>query len=95
MLAIWARRMDKKDRAKLGTIALDSNDPFDKYLYEVLVVTGSRNGAGTKSKVLHFNTLCVCSLQTAHHVTEIQNAAGHYGKFNLSQCCLVLVFCNI
>jgi len=31
---------------------MDSNDPLDKYLYEVRVTTGSRSGAGTKSKVI-------------------------------------------
>ena len=51
MLAIWARRADRKDMSKLGTIVMDSNDPLDKYLYELQVNTGSRKEAGTKSNV--------------------------------------------
>lgn len=48
---IWARRADKKDLTYLGCTPLECNDPLDKYLYEILVQTGARKDAGTKSKV--------------------------------------------
>ncbi|KAF6033000.1 hypothetical protein EB796_008702 [Bugula neritina] len=51
LLAVWARHADRKDLTRVGCIPMDSNDPLDKYLYEVRVTTGSRSGAGTKSKV--------------------------------------------
>lgn len=50
-LVIWARRADKKDLIKLGCTPLVCNDPLDRYLYEIVVNTGSRQDAGTKSKV--------------------------------------------
>lgn len=50
-LLIWARAQDRKDLEKLGATPLPDNDPADKYLYEVTVFTGDREGAGTKSKV--------------------------------------------
>lgn len=48
---MWARRADRKDLAMIGCVPLESNDPMDRYLYEVVVNTGSRKGAGTKSRV--------------------------------------------
>ncbi|ESN95043.1 hypothetical protein HELRODRAFT_124863, partial [Helobdella robusta] len=48
---IWARWKDKKDFEKLGVTPLPDNDPNDKYLYEIIVSTGLRKNAGTKSKV--------------------------------------------
>ncbi|CAH1793770.1 unnamed protein product [Owenia fusiformis] len=51
LVAIWARRQDKKDILKLGVTPLADNDPRDKYYYEVIVYTGLRQNCGTKSKV--------------------------------------------
>ncbi|XP_070581220.1 polycystin family receptor for egg jelly-like isoform X2 [Ptychodera flava] len=48
---IWARRKDKKDLLMLGITPLLDNDPNDKYLYEIIVLTGRRKNAGTNSKV--------------------------------------------
>jgi hypothetical protein len=53
ILIIWARREDRKDLTKIGATPLPDNDPTSKYLYEVSVYTGDRDGAGTDSKV-HF-----------------------------------------
>lgn len=52
-LLIWARREDRKDLSKIGATPLPDNDPIDKYLYEIIVFTGDRDGAATDSKV-HF-----------------------------------------
>ncbi|XP_074649181.1 polycystin-1-like [Tubulanus polymorphus] len=49
--AIISFHFDRKDRLKLGCTPLSDNDPKDKYLYEILVATGHRTNAGTKSKV--------------------------------------------
>ncbi|KAA3682266.1 polycystin 1L2 [Paragonimus westermani] len=50
-LFIWARRKDVKDMEKLGVTPLAENNPNDDYLYEIIVSTGRRRGAGTDSKV--------------------------------------------
>ncbi|XP_041364430.1 uncharacterized protein LOC121379844 [Gigantopelta aegis] len=51
MVAIWARRKDRKDIEKLGITPLKDNDPRDKYYYEIIVTTGMRRNAATHSKV--------------------------------------------
>ena len=48
---IWAHLMDKKDLNKLNIIPLDDNLNNHNYFYEVIVFTGSRQEAGTDSKV--------------------------------------------
>ena len=48
---IYARFQDKKDIQKLGVTPLLDNNPHDKYFYQILVFTGHRKDAGTKSKV--------------------------------------------
>ena len=53
LLAIYARYKDKKDVEKLGVTPLPDNHRSDQYFYQILVFTGHRKDAGTKSKV-HF-----------------------------------------
>ena len=54
-LAIWAGYMDRKDERKMGVTLLgDSSNVDNKYAYEIIVFTGSRPHAGTKSKVFYF-----------------------------------------
>jgi hypothetical protein len=53
ILIIYARFYDKKDLQKLGVTPLPDNHQADKYYYQILVFTGQRKDAGTKSKV-HF-----------------------------------------
>ena len=53
ILIIYARWNDKKDLEKLGVTPLPDNHPSDQYFYQILVFTGQRKDAGTKSKV-HF-----------------------------------------
>jgi hypothetical protein len=53
ILIIYARWNDKKDVEKLGVTPLPDNHESDKYFYQILVFTGQRKDAGTKSKV-HF-----------------------------------------
>ncbi|XP_077979555.1 polycystin family receptor for egg jelly-like [Glandiceps talaboti] len=48
---IWCRRKDRRDLLMLGVAPLPDNDPNDKYLYEVVVLTGRRKNGGTNSKV--------------------------------------------
>lgn len=50
-LTIWARVQDRRDLEKLGATPLPDNDPHDKYLYEIAVHTGDKDGASTDSKV--------------------------------------------
>ncbi|CAF3980133.1 unnamed protein product [Rotaria sp. Silwood2] len=51
ILMIYARFKDKKDIEKLGVTPLSDNIKSDQYFYEILVFTGRRVNAGTKSKV--------------------------------------------
>jgi len=53
ILIIYARYKDKKDFEKLGVTPLSDNDKNDHYYYQIIVFTGQRKDAGTKSKV-HF-----------------------------------------
>ena len=51
ILMIYARIFDRKDLAKLTVLPLADNHPSDGYFYQILVYTGQRKNAGTKSKV--------------------------------------------
>ena len=53
LLIIYARYKDKKDIEKLGVTPLPDNHKSDQYFYQIIVFTGHRKDAGTKSKV-HF-----------------------------------------
>ena len=53
LLVIYAHHKDRKDVEKLGVIPLPDNNVSDRYYYQIIVFTGHRKGAGTKSKV-HF-----------------------------------------
>jgi hypothetical protein len=51
LLFIWCRWMDWKDKLKTRIHLLEDNSPINMYYYEMIVYTGGRNNAGTKSKV--------------------------------------------
>jgi hypothetical protein len=66
LLAVWARYQDSKDEKKMNVVLLDYKEslPLDggallmgtkeqvnKYIYEIIVLTGSRKDAGTDSNV--------------------------------------------
>ena len=51
LFAIWARYMDKLDLLKLNIILMADNYPNDRYFYELIVSTGNRSEAGTRSLV--------------------------------------------
>lgn len=51
LLLMWARWRDKLDLKKLGASPLPDNEPTDKYLYEIIVYTGEKEGSGTDSTV--------------------------------------------
>jgi hypothetical protein len=53
ILMIFARFKDKKDLEKLKIFPLIDNNKSDKYFYQILLFTGQRMNAGTKSQV-HF-----------------------------------------
>jgi polycystin 1L2 len=53
LLILYARYKDKKDVEKLGVTPLPDNHQSDQYFYQIIVFTGHRKDAGTKSKV-HF-----------------------------------------
>ena len=52
LMALWARYMDKQDAKRLNFVYLKDNvNGEEGYLYEIIVFTGNRRNAGTKSKV--------------------------------------------
>jgi polycystin 1L2 len=51
LLIIYARHKDKQDIEKLGVTALPDNYREDQYCYQIIVFTGYRKDAGTKSNV--------------------------------------------
>ncbi|XP_076049441.1 polycystin-1-like protein 2 [Oratosquilla oratoria] len=51
ILFIWARFKDKDDLIKMGVTPLPDNKPEDKYLYELVVFTGSVKEASCKSNI--------------------------------------------
>ncbi|KAG1652539.1 Polycystic kidney disease protein 1-like 2 [Nymphon striatum] len=51
LLLIWARHKDKKDKEKIGATPLPDNNSNHKYLYEIILFTGSKVNSGTESKV--------------------------------------------
>jgi hypothetical protein len=53
ILIIYAHYKDKKHLEKLGIIPLSDNHPSNHYYYQIIVFTGQRKDAGTKSKI-HF-----------------------------------------
>ena len=53
ILMIFARFKDRQDMEKLGVTPLPDNHKCDEYFYQIIVFTGQRKEAGTKSKV-HF-----------------------------------------
>lgn len=51
VLMVWARKNDREDLMKLGSTPLPDNDVTSKYLYEIIVYTGDKDGAATDSKI--------------------------------------------
>jgi hypothetical protein len=51
ILIIYARFQDKKDIEKLGITPLPDNHKSDEYFYQIIIFTGQRKDAGTKSNV--------------------------------------------
>lgn len=51
LVSIWCLYMDKKDKQKIGFYFLDQNSPYDSFLYEIIVFTGTRKHAGCDSNV--------------------------------------------
>ncbi|CAG0925281.1 unnamed protein product, partial [Notodromas monacha] len=51
VILFWAIRKDKQDIEQLGALSLPDNKSQDKYLYEIMVLTGDQNSAMTDSKV--------------------------------------------
>lgn len=48
---VWCIWMDKRDEKKRKIYLLADNQSSDMYFYEMIVFTGNRRDAGTKSKV--------------------------------------------
>ncbi|XP_070540433.1 polycystin-1-like protein 2 [Ptychodera flava] len=51
LIAIWARRKDRREKVVFNGLPLPSNGSTDSYAYEVSIVTGRERGSGTTSNV--------------------------------------------
>ncbi|CAF1390512.1 unnamed protein product, partial [Adineta ricciae] len=51
ILLLYSRFKDRKDIEKLGVTPMIDNHKQDQYFYQILIFTGQRSNAGTKSKV--------------------------------------------
>ncbi|KAG1677778.1 Polycystic kidney disease protein 1-like 2 [Nymphon striatum] len=51
LLLVYTRRKDNKDLEKLGATPVTDNKPEYKYLYEILVFTGTKSNSETDSKI--------------------------------------------
>ncbi|XP_070540434.1 polycystin-1-like protein 2 [Ptychodera flava] len=51
LIVIWARRKDRRERVVFDNLPLPSNNPNDRYTYEVSIMTGRERGSGTTSNV--------------------------------------------
>ncbi|XP_046574496.1 polycystic kidney disease protein 1-like 2 [Haliotis rubra] len=66
LLLYWARQKDKDDSKKIGTTILADNDPRDKYVYLICVVTSWWPKAGTTANI--FLYLRARYRQSARHI---------------------------
>lgn len=73
LLIIYARIKDRKDLEKLGVTSLVDNHKCDEYFYEILVFTGHRKDAGTKSNVYFI-------LAGDDNETSVRRLADPHGK---------------
>uniref|UniRef100_A0A8C3RV23 Polycystic kidney disease protein 1-like 2 n=2 Tax=Chelydra serpentina TaxID=8475 RepID=A0A8C3RV23_CHESE len=86
LVAIWARRKDIQDDAKVKITVLEDNDPFAQYRYLVTVFTGHRRGAATTSKV----TLTLYGLEgesEPHHLTDADTLVFERGGVDVFLLC--------
>ncbi|XP_032626502.2 polycystin-1-like protein 2 [Chelonoidis abingdonii] len=86
LVAIWARRKDIQDDAKVKITVLKDNDPFAQYRYLVTVFTGHRRGAATTSKV----TLTLYGLEgesEPHHLTDPDTPVFERGGVDIFLLC--------
>uniref|UniRef100_A0A8C8RBC5 Polycystic kidney disease protein 1-like 2 n=1 Tax=Pelusios castaneus TaxID=367368 RepID=A0A8C8RBC5_9SAUR len=86
LVAIWARRKDIQDDAKVKITVLEDNDPFAQYRYLVTVFTGHRRGAATTSKV----TLTLYGLEgesEPHHLADPDTIVFERGGVDVFLLC--------
>ena len=71
LLGIWSRYMDSKDSQKVGiTVLGDLTNKKNKYIYEILVYTGTRPNAGTTSNV----SCIITSDSTESDIIELKDS---------------------
>jgi hypothetical protein len=51
ILFVWCTYADRKDKSKTNVYLMEDNNANDLYFYELIVITGTRKGAGTESNV--------------------------------------------
>ncbi|XP_041806603.1 polycystic kidney disease protein 1-like 2 [Chelmon rostratus] len=84
LAAVWARRKDIQDVAKVKVTILEDNDPMDEYRYLLSVSTGHRRGASTSSQVT-ITLLGTEGNSEPHHLTDPEKCVFERGAVDLFQ----------
>uniref|UniRef100_A0A672I0K4 Polycystic kidney disease 1 like 2a n=1 Tax=Salarias fasciatus TaxID=181472 RepID=A0A672I0K4_SALFA len=82
MVAIWARRKDIQDSAKVKITVLEDNDPLAEYRYMLSVSTGHRHGASTSSQVT-ITLLGTEGESEPHHLTDSEKPVFERGGLDM------------
>jgi hypothetical protein len=85
LLCVWCRFMDWMDKKKFGITLLENRNFIsltNRYFYEIIVFTGARINAGTKSKVNIFVYNCLI-FKKAFHKTFDTKLFKHVRKIKI------------
>uniref|UniRef100_A0A3B4T5N8 Polycystic kidney disease protein 1-like 2 n=1 Tax=Seriola dumerili TaxID=41447 RepID=A0A3B4T5N8_SERDU len=82
LVAIWARRKDIQDSAKVKITVLEDNDPLAEYRYVLNISTGHRHGASTSSQVT-ITLLGTEGESDPHHLTDPEKPVFERGGVDM------------
>ncbi|KAJ3593029.1 hypothetical protein NHX12_005367 [Muraenolepis orangiensis] len=82
LVAIWARRKDIQDLAKVKITVLEDNDPFAEYRYMLTINTGHRRGASTSSQVA-VTLQGIEGESEPHHLTDSEKPVFERGGMDM------------
>ena len=93
LMAVWAGYQDRQDDEKMGVVLLDYQDSastlsllgkerVSKYIYEVIVFTGSRKDAGTDAKV----SCIIASESNETGIVELKDGLYFNGQYFNINC---------
>ncbi|XP_040894682.1 polycystic kidney disease protein 1-like 2 [Toxotes jaculatrix] len=82
LVAVWARRKDIQDTAKVKITVLEDNDPLAEYRYMLNISTGHRHGASTSSQVT-VTLLGTEGESDPHHLTDPEKPVFERGGVDM------------